>query len=281
MYLVCAYIPRWISRTIILPYLVTDPTFHNAIQLDTVRQFTSEPINDTEELSHWKCAWLGDELYNEKASDEAIMLLSRLLHCFKADRTSASLVAHLIECKARISEAKHATWAIDMAIEVGHPRIVELLLNAKAVVNAYNEYPLRDLAEAGHSETMRVLINAKADFTVNNHSPLRYAAFKGKENVVSLLISLKSDIHADNDDALCSACDAGHHNVVSLLLEAKADTILHNNSPIEWASDNGHAKMVSILLEAKAQPTARAIQMAYANEHDEVVTLLLAAKAVI
>ncbi|KAH0538358.1 hypothetical protein FGG08_005053 [Glutinoglossum americanum] len=207
---------------------------------------------------------------------------------------------------------------LSYAAENGHEAVVKLLIEAKADVNAKDEYrvtPLSLVAQEGRGAVAdaKADVNAKDKYRV---TPLLLAAQVGHEAVVKLLIEAKADVNVkDNYDGrtpLSWAAQRGHEAVVKLLIEAKADVnakdknsgtrppswspferryavfILDNagRTPLSWAAQRGHEDVVKLLVKAKADVNVKdknfgrtPLSWAAYEGHEAVVKLLIKAKS--
>ena len=143
---------------------------------------------------------------------------------------------------------------------VNDPRIIELLLDRGANINAYphhNPAPLHNAVDAGNLAAITILIDRGADVNASSLSgtPLHHAARHGKDAAITkLLIDRGADINADsysNRSPLNIALDAGNREVAAILLDRGADineyvnggTFLHN------AAASGDSVTIEFLLD--------------------------------
>ncbi|OAL40378.1 ribosome biogenesis ATPase [Fonsecaea nubica] len=147
-------------------------------------------------------------------------------------------------------------------------------------------------AENGHEKLVRLLLDAGADVSAGRHRALRIASEKGHKSVVRMLLDIDPP-RGGLDDALRGAIgmtrNGVHKDITKMLLEAGAD-------PNGWvdgfetllgrASELGDNEAVQILLNAGADANAvgrdgdeSALWVAVRAGHEDVVKSLLSAGA--
>ena len=158
---------------------------------------------------------------------------------------------------------------LQIAAKAGHEVVVRLLLEAKADVEAkdnYGQTALYCAAQDGHEEVVRLLLEAKADIEAKNNdgwTALHWAVWDGHKEVVRLLLEAKADVEAKDNDgwtALHKAAWHGHEDVVRLLLEAKADVEAKDNegqTALYRAAWHGRKEVLRLLFKAKADVEAK------------------------
>lgn len=147
----------------------------------------------------------------------------------------------------------------------GHDKIVQLLINAGAIINLINDNgftPINAAAGEGHTETVRVLLEAGADINIPNIygcTPLNSAASENHHSIVQLLIdSKKCDINGTNIygwSSLKLAASEGHEEVVRILLDNNARVDICDEegfSPLHASAKEGHATITEMLIDAGA-----------------------------
>ena len=122
------------------------------------------------------------------------------------------------------------------------------------------------------------------------NTPLHSAANYGDLKMIQVLLEYKADINARNDfgtTPLCKAVFYGGHEATRLLFEHGADPNIpmYDGKALHRASRSGNSEVVALLLDhgvdvdAADESGKTAFQLALANGHDQVVTLLLAGGA--
>lgn len=113
----------------------------------------------------------------------------------------------------------------------GHPKVVDVLTSAGAVVDAVRRVLQRPLAVAainGHSHVVERLVAAGADISARNYgieattgTPLAIACKLGHASVVACLLDAGANPNVSNVDGctpLLKAASAGHYQVAKLLV---------------------------------------------------------------
>jgi len=170
---------------------------------------------------------------------------------------------------------------------------------AAAIPNQSN-LPLDRAARAGDLEEVRRLINQGVDPNEINKwgtTALTGACTLGADSlahteIVSYLISHGADVNkqvSDGTTALNEASFWGHHETAVVLLKAKAEVNRakkNGYTPLISAASEGHLSIVKLLVQAGAdlnrQTTAAgltALHLSSANDHRDIVEMLLAAGA--
>lgn len=161
---------------------------------------------------------------------------------------------------------KHGVTPLLMASQNGHTKIVKMLLEAKADVNAANKTngvtPLFLASQQGHTEIVKMLIDAKADVNAaitNGRTPLLQASVNDHSEIVRMLLGAKANVNATEKTngvtSLKLAAERGYTEIVALLLEAKADINAKDKNgvtPLFMASQQGYAEIVKLLIKAGA-----------------------------
>jgi ankyrin repeat protein len=124
--------------------------------------------------------------------------------------------------------------ALIKAAELGHTKIIQLLLENGADINLtdyYNNSALMMATQSGHTEIVQLLLDKGADINRTNNrneNALIMAVKKDFKNIVELLLA-KPDIVLDtrrkffNDTALTLAIIRNHEEIVQLLMKKNAD----------------------------------------------------------
>lgn len=196
---------------------------------------------------------------------------------------------------------------LQMAAEIGHQAIVEMLLLAGADINGAaaavdGRTALQAAAGGGHKDIVEILLAANAD--VNSRpelegahrghtTALQAAPGGGHKEVVQILLDAGADCNAppasNGRTALQAAAKGGHTEIVKLLLDYNADVNAlpaaeGGQTAVRAAAIGGHTEVVALLTDAKAdlgyvQDKPGPLQGAAGAGHKEIVKLLLDAGA--
>ena len=151
-----------------------------------------------------------------------------------------------------------------LAAEHGHERMVKLLLDKGADVNAQDgEYgnALRAASARGHETVVKLLLDRNANVNAQGRrygNALQQASAKGHKAVVKLLLDRGADVNAQGrryDNALQAASAGGYEAVVKLLLDKGADVNAQGRrygNALRAASARGHKAVVKLLLDKDA-----------------------------
>ncbi len=171
----------------------------------------------------------------------------------------------------------------------GRKDVVELLLAAKADVNARNNdgvTPLAWAAQEGYKEVAELLLAKGADVNAKDndgHTPLHRAVPRHKE-MAELLLANNSKYDVFEVAAL------GDLERVKVLLKANPDQVFSKDdedgwTPLHTAAINDHKDVVKFLVDRGAKVDAKdkngmtPLLLAIMNNYKDVVELLLASKA--
>ncbi|KAK3615213.1 hypothetical protein LTR22_027516 [Elasticomyces elasticus] len=174
--------------------------------------------------------------------------------------------------------------ALYAASSGGHEKVVQVLLDAGAEVNAQGgQYgnALQAASLGGHEKVVQMLLEAGA----------KAASLGGHEKVVQMLVDAGAEVNAQGGHygtALYAASVTGHEKVVQVLLAAGAKVNAQGGyygNALQAASLGGHEKVVQMLLGAGADLNAQggqygtALQAASERSREKVVQVLLGAGA--
>ncbi|KAJ5410107.1 uncharacterized protein N7487_004466 [Penicillium crustosum] len=185
------------------------------------------------------------------------------------------------------------TYAIQWASLNGHKRVVQLLLNRGAHVNAQggrHGYALVAACFNGHINIVQLLLNRGAH--VNSQGgrhgyALVAACFKGHIKIVQLLLKRGAHVNAQggrHGNALQAACAGGHDKIAQLLLQEGAAVNAQGGfygNALQAACAGGHDKIAQLLLQEEAAVNAQggfygnALQAACFGGYDKIVRDLL------
>lgn len=182
-----------------------------------------------------------------------------------------------------------STWgALEIAARVGDVEILELLLNARADVNANDGVALRHAVQHGHEKIVKLLLNSGADAGVGDGIALRWVARRGNANIVKLLLDAGADANATDGIALRQATNPSHEKIVEALLNSCADVNARRDPDIQGpyalstAALHGNLEFARLLLTAGVNANAgdgSALRAAVRGGYVEIVKLLLTAGA--
>ena len=154
--------------------------------------------------------------------------------------------------------------ALYFASSRGHQKIVEMLLDNGANVNAQGGYYGNALQAAlveEHMKIVQVLIGRGADVNAQGGSygsALQAASFRGHEEAVETLIAAGANVNAQGGDygnALQAASAQGHEKVIKFLINRGANVNAQGGlwgNALYVASARGHHKAAKILKDRVA-----------------------------
>jgi len=171
-----------------------------------------------------------------------------------------------------------------------------LIVKYPQEVNAHGGYYVTPFVAAlakKHFQLAQLLHRHGSSVDPRGHfrrTPLHSAAFYGDLEMIQALLEYKADINARNDGGrtpLFEAVELDQYEAVRLLFEYGADPNIpgyHDDSgaPLHIASITGKSEVVRLLLDHGVDVDAvdgsgkTAFQLALANGHDEIATLLSA-----
>jgi len=140
------------------------------------------------------------------------------------------VLRHLFENKSVNLEAKdnRRRTALIWAAELGYAKVVKLLLDKQADVNAHGGHYGNALQAASfkwHEAILKLLLDKKANFNApvgRYGNTLCAASVGGHEAIVKLLLDKQADVNAQGGEyhnALQAASVGGHEGIVKLLLD--------------------------------------------------------------
>lgn len=189
----------------------------------------------------------------------------------------------LMEAKADLGKAE--TSALVRAVCLGRDSIVDMILRKQKIPDELN-HALHAAAKLGHGKIVESLLKARANFQSTNllrRKPLHIAADAGNASVVEILIKAKASF-LDGDffkmTPLHLAASKGHRDAVKTLLANSCDLDLEtskNETPLFLAAKHGHNTVVKTLLDAKAAISPKLlISIAHQGQTPMLQTLLAA-----
>ncbi|KAJ6013839.1 hypothetical protein N7540_008430 [Penicillium herquei] len=184
-------------------------------------------------------------------------------------------------------------YALQLASNAGYEKIVALLLNRGADINApavfYRTTALQQATLPGHENVVQLLLERGADVSPNrggDGAALHIASCRGYYRIVEMLLNHRADIHGHGgefDNALQAASCEGHENIVRILLDHGADVNRQGgrfDNALQVASYQGHEKIVQILLDHGADVNllggkfGTALQDTAIGDHKEIMQIL-------
>ena len=150
---------------------------------------------------------------------------------------------------------KYLDWALEVASEKGHNKIIKLLLDYGVHMDDCDMFDTAALAEAsreGHTDTVRFLVEQGVMNCLG--SALKAASGKGHIDIVDLLVEYGNA--EDLGYALIEASRNGHTEVIIFLL--KRDVLVdfqdeEQSTALMMASQSGHIEAIKPLFECGAQ----------------------------
>lgn len=176
-----------------------------------------------------------------------------------------ALIAAHADLEAKTSDL--GVRPLDAAADRGHDGVVQALLAAHADIDAAENdgsTALSRAAQAGHNDVVRTLISAHAKIDTRNAkggTPLLIAANEGHLDVVKTLLAAGADANARMRD----------RGATALILAAQND-----QGEIVQALLRAHADVNAVTAE---QPPRTALDVALADRHADVASLLIVAGA--
>ncbi|KAF7510973.1 hypothetical protein GJ744_005519 [Endocarpon pusillum] len=188
--------------------------------------------------------------------------------------------------------------ALIWAAELGHEKVVEILLDMGAEVDAQgggeNEEDYGNALQAasleGHQKVVEMLLDKGAEVNAQGGdygNALQAASIGGHQTVVEMLLDKGAEVNAQGGDygnALQAASSRGHQTVVEMLLDKGAEVNAQGGdygNALQAASWGGHQTVVEMLLDKGAEVNAQreyygnALQAASWGGHQTVVEMLL------
>jgi ankyrin repeat protein len=177
--------------------------------------------------------------------------------------------------------------------EFGHEKVVEMLLDIGADVNAQGGdfgNALQAASGGGHEKIVQMLLDRGADVNAQGghfSNALQVASIDGHEKVVQMLLDRGADVNTQKGqygNALQAASNGGHEKVVQMLLDRGADVSAQGGrygNALLTASNGGHEKVVQMLLDRGADVSAQggrygnALLTASGGGHEKIVQMLL------
>jgi ankyrin repeat protein len=182
----------------------------------------------------------------------------------------------------------------------GHQKVVELLLDKGANVNAFDSAYYTALfyaARIGHEGIIKLLLNNGANINaVNDYkdSALIEAIRNGHEGIVMLLLDKGANVNADDGEhtAFAEAIINGHEGLIKLFLDKGADLDAANygcgNTALMLAAQFGRVSVVEAFIKHGAEVNTAnektgetALILAARNGHASVAEVLVKAGAIV
>jgi ankyrin repeat protein len=195
------------------------------------------------------------------------------------------------------SETKYTAQQAEELIDAakrGDLEKIKNLLSAGVEVNAegrYNEFALHEAVDHVQLAAVQVLLNAKAHVNAqvkkdsSKSTALILAAYRGSPEIVQALLNAHADIHIKNSaqlNALSWSIMIDHRGIAKMLIDAKADInsrlgscLTGYQTPLDQAASYGRLDIVQDLLTAGAQIQNTALLCAAHGGHHKVATKLI------
>jgi ankyrin repeat protein len=182
--------------------------------------------------------------------------------------------------------------ALSWASELGHDKILQMLLDRGADVNVEGGHygsALQAASAGGHNKVVQMLLDRGADVNVHGdyyRSALQAASAGGHEKVVQMLLDRGADVNAQGGEygsALQAAIVGGNEEIILSLLDAGADVSAQGGkcgSALYAALYGDYDKAMQTLLDRGASVNAQgreynnALQSASCGGYDKIVQML-------
>ncbi|MEK6691742.1 MAG: ankyrin repeat domain-containing protein [Nitrospirota bacterium] len=173
-----------------------------------------------------------------------------------------------VKMQERVKEEKREREKMQTAVISGDTKMVKILLDKGADVNAVNVRTSNGwtafitAARDGHTEIIKILLDKGANVNATNYdgaTALQWAAGGGFTEIVKVLLVKGADVNAKSDNgytALMWAAMNGYYEIVKILLDKGADV----NPKDQWgrsafkrAEEKRHIDIVELLRKAGAK----------------------------
>lgn len=207
-------------------------------------------------------------------------------------------IKDLLSKGAKASHMASGRPILGWAAQSGNTEIVQVLVDAKADINAKDEgighTPLMRAVETGYVDIVNVLLKAKSDPNAkepDGETVLIMAVKSRKPEIVSALIKAGADVKYVTPDGDTPALIAAQDNMpesvetIKILGQAKADMNVSNlvYTPLSYAVEQGNKEIVTALLDAGADPNVKTqsgrAPLLLALDKPEIIELLISRKA--
>lgn len=206
----------------------------------------------------------------------------------------------LIEKRADIDAEDHEGYsALHTACFSGREEIVQVLVHERANLTSqgreYGESPFHCATVSGNEKVIQILLHAGASTTAickGGGSVLHWASQHGFVPVLQRLLDARADLAAEDFECRASlawAAVEGHDKAVEFLLARDCSGIDYwdrtGKTALHHAAMKGFLRVVNVLLSKGADPNpqdtegVRPLGLAARNDHSEVVSALLVARA--
>jgi ankyrin repeat protein len=187
--------------------------------------------------------------------------------------------------------------ALYLASELGHDKIIQMLLESGADVNAQGgDYSnaLHAASYKGHNKIAQMLLDRDADVNAQGGAygnALQAALTGGYDKIAQMLLDSGADVNTQGGaygNALQAASHRGHDKIMQMLLDKGADVNAQGGrygNALQAASHGGHEKIAQMLLDRGADVNAQggrygnALQAASHGGHEKIIQMLLGSGA--
>ncbi len=153
----------------------------------------------------------------------------KLLIAYKANIHIRPKKAFMLFIDGNFYYGNEKSTPLHIASNMGHTKIVVLLVQKGADLNAkdkYNITPLHGACYGGHTKTAKVLIQKGADLNAKNKigsTPLEVASRFGHTQIVKLLIQKGADVHGSGKDDWTPLHFALNAEIAKMLIDRGAN----------------------------------------------------------
>lgn len=183
--------------------------------------------------------------FNQGIKDDALYRISTSYRILR-ERNELKTAEKLFEIMKLLLElGANPTNSLYNACYEDNTELAELFLRYGADPNTENF--IATAASHNREKLVKLLLEYKANVQAGNNLALRNASEGGYYNIVKMLLQAGAKVTANTQESIREACSHGHENVVKLLLKNGANPRVRNKQALTSARKNGHEKVVAIL----------------------------------